>query len=631
MKYPTHRALFTGVLFVVIIGLWHQQSTMLAISSDLNAVYPPTPAILLLLVVIGLLNPLIGRIKSSLRYDASEVITVYLMTLIGTPLVATGWAQTLLPMQVSPYYYATPENNYQRDFFGHLKSWFGPSEPETVRGFFEGGAQGIPWLQWLPMLLIWGLLSLVIYATFYCVVILVKKQWIERERLSFPLLKLPLEMIQGVTDGKHSLLRNKLTWLGACVPFILHTVNGLNAYLPGIPAIPTSLDLSRFLTQHPWNAMWGVELHFKPMVIGVGYLMNLEVAFSCWFFFLMQKLMLVVTAAMAWSGADSAMAGFPWLQEQQHGSFLALFIVYLWVLRKHLKDSFKVAVSGVGEEAAKYRLAWGGLIGGSLFIIGFAKFAGMSLLVAVIFFLLLLVHTFVYSRINAEAGLAHGHMDEAVTDIVSVPFGSTAVGTKDLTVLASFGWVMKDMRACMMPRFLDGYKLDTENKTRLKGILIVIGLAVIVGMIVGAWTELVLCYKYGANSLCNWRRGQAHAPFQSLSALIQNPLLVKSPMPSLAIGFSMAVIFLFSYLRMRFIWWPFHPIGYAVSMAMGIWSMFFFGWLFRLVIFKMGGTNGYRKALPFFLGMILGDFIMFGFWGLMGACIKGHGYLPRTW
>ncbi len=632
MKYPTTRALITGSLFVVLIGFWHQQSTMLAISADLQAVYPPTPAVVLLLLMITALNPLLGRIKTSLRYSAGEIITVYAMALIGTPLIATGWAQSLLPMQISPHYYATPENNYQRDFFAHLKSWFGPSDSETVRAFFEGGAESIPWMQWLPMLLIWTIFTLVIYATFFCIVVLLKKQWIERERLSFPLLKLPLEMIQGVKDGKHSLLRNKLTWIGVAVPVVLHTVNGLNAYVPGIPAIPTFLDLSRFLTQPPWSSMWGVHIHFKPMVIGIGYLMNLEVAFSCWFFFLMQKLMLVVTEAMSWwSGTDSAMAGFPFLQEQQQGAFLGLFVVYIWVLRKHLKESVRAAWSGVGEDAVKYRWAWLGFLGGSLFIIGFAKFAGMSLLIATLFLILLIIHTFVYTRINAEAGLAHGHLDEAVTDIISVPFGSSAVGTKNLTILATFGWVMKDMRGYMMPRMLDTYKLDTEAKTRLKGVILIVTLAILVGMVVGAWSELVLCYKYGANSLCTWRREQAHLPFKNLSTLVQNPLLVKSSMPSLFIGIGTAVVLLFSYLRMRFIWWPFHPIGYALSMALGIWSMLFFGWLFRLVIFRLGGTKGYRRALPFFLGLILGDFIMFGFWGLMGSVIEGHGYLPRTW
>jgi len=618
---------------MLIVGVWHQQSTMIATSTDMMAVYPPVPAILFLLVMIGLYNPLMGRFKSSLRFDASELVTVFIMVLVGTPLVGTAWAQALMPSQISFRYYATPENRYQEDFFPYIKNWFGPRDPETVRGFYEGGMESIPWGDWLPSLLIWALFSVVLYFTFYCLVILVKKQWSERERLSFPLLKLPLELIQGSRDGKHSFLRNKLTWFGVMIPFLIHIVNGLNAYFPGFPAIATTVDLSRYLTEHPWNAMWGVSLTFQSMLIGIGYLMNLEIAFSCWFFFLFQKMMLVIASAMSWSGSDSAMAGFPFLLEQQSGAFFALAVVYLWVLRRHLKESFLAAFghgksSGEPGEVSAYRLAWLGLVGGTMFIIGFAMAVGMSLLVGILFFLVIFVQIFVLTRLRAEAGLPPMYAYDSPTKIIDLPFGPTAVGAKNHTGMAMLGWILQDQRGIMMPAFLDSYKLDSENKSRLKGLLVVFAIAIVVGMMVGAWSELVLAYKYGANSMCGWRRGEGHKHFQQLSTLIQNPEQVKSQAPLLFVGVGAAVTFLFSFMRMRFLWWPFHPIGYAVANMMSMWSCIFFGWLARLVMFRLAGTKGYRRGLPFFLGMIMGDFIMRIFWGIMACVIRGKGYLP---
>ena len=241
------------------------QSTMIAISTDMMAVSPPVPAIFFLLLVILLLNPLLGRFKQSLRFSVGELVVVFSMVLVGTPLVGTAWAQAIFPSRVAFRYYATPENRYQQDFFEYVKGWFGPSDPETVRGFFEGGFDKVPWLDWLPTILIWAVFSLVFYFTFIFLTMLVRKQWIERERLSFPLLKMPMELLEGVRDKKHSFLRNKLTWIGIAIPVILHTVNGLNAYFPGFPAITTDLDISRHLTEHPWSSMWGVSIAFRPM------------------------------------------------------------------------------------------------------------------------------------------------------------------------------------------------------------------------------------------------------------------------------------------------------------------------------------------------------------------------------
>jgi hypothetical protein len=71
----------------------------------------------------------------------------------------------------------------------------------------------------------------------------------------------------------------------------------------------------------------------------------------------------------------------------------------------------------------------------------------------------------------------------------------------------------------------------------------------------------------------------------------------------------------------RFYWWPIHPIGYltAYSSAMWIlWFSFFTGWLFNALCMRYGGVVLFKKLRNFFIGLIIGDFLMAGSWALYG-------------
>jgi hypothetical protein len=45
-----------------------------------------------------------------------------------------------------------------------------------------------------------------------------------------------------------------------------------------------------------------------------------------------------------------------------------------------------------------------------------------------------------------------------------------------------------------------------------------------------------------------------------------------------------------------------------------MWLSIFLGWGAKVLISRFGGTDAYRKAIPFFLGIALGDIVMVVFW-----------------
>jgi hypothetical protein len=71
----------------------------------------------------------------------------------------------------------------------------------------------------------------------------------------------------------------------------------------------------------------------------------------------------------------------------------------------------------------------------------------------------------------------------------------------------------------------------------------------------------------------------------------------------------------------RLHWWPVHPIGYltAYSSSMRIlWFSFFLGWLANSLCIRYGGVALFKKLRLFFIGLIIGDFLMGGLWAVVG-------------
>jgi hypothetical protein len=67
--------------------------------------------------------------------------------------------------------------------------------------------------------------------------------------------------------------------------------------------------------------------------------------------------------------------------------------------------------------------------------------------------------------------------------------------------------------------------------------------------------------------------------------------------------------------------WPFHPAGYALassSWTFGwLWFSVFVSWSVKTTLLRYGGVGLYRKAFPFFMGLIMGEFIVGGGWVLV--------------
>jgi hypothetical protein len=80
-------------------------------------------------------------------------------------------------------------------------------------------------------------------------------------------------------------------------------------------------------------------------------------------------------------------------------------------------------------------------------------------------------------------------------------------------------------------------------------------------------------------------------------------------------------------MRLRFLWWPFHPIGYLLSnsipQAMGTFP-FFIAWTLKTLVTRYGGLRLYRQTIPLAIGLIVGDLLNSSLWNIVGLVARGQ-------
>jgi len=77
--------------------------------------------------------------------------------------------------------------------------------------------------------------------------------------------------------------------------------------------------------------------------------------------------------------------------------------------------------------------------------------------------------------------------------------------------------------------------------------------------------------------------------------------------------------------RVRFVTWPFHPVGYAISSSWSmncLWMPILIAWLAKLVITRYGGHRAFQRAIPFALGLVLGEFVIGSIWTIIGIVLQ---------
>ena len=154
-------------------------------------------------------------------------------------------------------------------------------------------------------------------------------------------------------------------------------------------------------------------------------------------------------------------------------------------------------------------------------------------------------------------------------------------------------------------------------------------LAIVIGVFSSLWALLYSAYDKGAAAGFMGYTGIPWESFNRLAHLVRIPTDTNYPEASfIGVGFVFSVAMMA--LRMRFLWWHLHPVGYALSTSGWIinytWFSFLLSWFIKWAILKYGHLKAYRAAVPFFISLTLGEFTIGCLWNLLGIVFGFQSY-----
>jgi len=625
------RAFVWGSLMALAIGFGVPYGTLILRGSYMDLDFSTPGAIFVLFVVSALLNPVFWRLARRLALRSQEMIIAYVMALLACCIPTMGLTCQLLPIITGFRYYANPENRWEELLLPYLPQWMYPAEERAIRYFYEAlpPGQTIPWLVWLKPLALWLLFIFAFQFVSICLMVVYRRQWVEHERLVYPLVHLPLEMCQTAPPERQAFYRNAGLWLGFAIPFVIGSFIGLHHYFPSVPAPNLATHIPVF------RQTQSLALRLSFPMIGFFYLVEQQTTFSLWFFnllfFIARGIMNILHIGMQENlgiyGARS-----PVFAHLGVGAFMAMIAVGLKVGRQHFAAVWRQALYNDAqvsdeEEILSYRTAIWGLAGGLLVMIIWLAASGLPLLLVLPFVLVALLLFLGLTRIVAESGMAEAVAPSIAPGVLVSAVGAPVFGRKGLAALAmSYVW-LSDMRIFVMAGAAHALKLGQQLPPRRRGLLLY---AIIGGILLALASSMPLtlywAYQRGGPNLNSWFwNGSPLAAARWTAEKIANP----TP-PHWAgwilTGVGAAIMIWLAVMRQQFLWWPFHPIGFALG---GIWIMdelwatAFGSWLIKSLLLRYGGVKTFQKARPVFLGLILGQFATNGLWLFLDA-LTGH-------
>lgn len=605
-------------------------------------VVPPVPALLFLLLLQGF-NLLLRRstLRERLPYflrplSRAELILIYVGVCVALSMERAGYAMHYL---LSAKYFATDVNGWEA-FFNQYPSYWIPHEERIIVQWFEGSPSGrIPWEYWGPHLLWWGGFSFLLVLAMMSLAGFFRRQWAEAERLTYPLLFLPIEITGGLPQHSTGFqpgrslgpgfFTNPFMWVGFGAALLFNLINILYAFFPSLPHIRMAIPLDEKITDPPWIYLRPIYITFSLDVWGLSYLVSGEVLLSTWAFYWLVKLVKLLGLSVGFRAP-----GFPFYQEISAGGCIAAAVFLFYVARTHFKNVWRDIIKGPNvddaNEALPFRylaLVFVGATGGMLWMLAAT---GIPLSLLLFYFAVLYVFVLVAARIRAEVGppVTWNH-PYGFDTIVPLHFlGSRGLlrlaGPKGVVLYKALFWIGRTVFAHTTAQyFTDGLRLADVGPVRRRSAVGIMLLTCLVGLGLAYWFHLDVGYKYGQGLIgakvgragASWAMTWSKGNYSLLRQIFDRPAAPETPrLMAYGAGFLFAASL--TWARMHLSNFPFHPLGFILATLYGdhspYWWPFFVSWTAQRLALHYGGLPLYRKFVPMFLGLTLGHVLIGG-------------------
>ena len=636
------RSFVLGAVLVPIVSLW---------VAGMENVYGGRPtylsvffhAVILLGALLGC-NALLRLIAPRHTFTRAEMLLVYIMIGVSSGIVGDQFLAILVPSLAHPFRYATDANQWAQQLLPYLPMHAVVPDPAAGRSFYEGGSTLYTMgnlKPWLGPGLLWASFIAVTQLMCLGINVLIRRQWTQYEKLSFPLVILPLEMTE---PGPRSMWRDKLTWIGFGISALINVINGLSVHVPAIPQIRVKYRWIRFSPR--WRAaLTSTGIAFYPFVIGISFLLPTDLTFSTWFFLLFFRLQRFVCSALGYPSpypwTSTGRSAIPAMLEQGIGSYIAVVVFGLWAARRHLASASRAIWRGCGgekndgataipsDEVREYRVAMGAIVAGLVLTTFFGVRLGMPMFTAFFYMVLYLVINTAIAKIRAEAGApTHGFHFAGPDHVLLTVVGPNRMKVREMAAWGLFFGFNRGYTGVPMPHQLEGMKIGEMLGAKRQSITAAVAMATVIGCYAAVWALLHFCFREGVEQMGQPVSRLSRQGWRLVDMWLNNP-----PGPNwvglggISFGFLFASFLMM--MRFRFVWWQFHPIGYAIAADWTtglIWLPLLIGWGAKTLLIRYLGPRIYRAALPGALGLILGEFAVGGFWSLLAMITRKPQY-----
>jgi hypothetical protein len=473
-----------------------------------------------------------------------------------------------------------------------------------------------------------------------------KSQWIDVEKLSFPMAHIPLAMIDHPTsETERPRILNRLFWIGLIIG-IVYTIPPTLWNLQIISPIP-NWDVNHTIYPPLPNA--GFYPGYNLIVISLLFLVPQDILMTMFLSYFIMRILIPPIGVwfLGWPDVSSQGRGaLLWYGPLSHyyGQFSAywgLFSLGVWMLVFGWRNVFNIARAALSKpsaEKAAEEIRLQGFTTRTLLLMFLVSLLlqwlipvafGASpefMLVDIILNLILFLGIV---RMLLETGFAF-----TTTFLWYYPANELFWGSNGfIDAYANLGQKPGMLNEMLWSGFytasyaqdnnsiatLIACRVASDTGTNMRDVIVAslssLAVSIFVGFSIAYWSTMTQGYT-------NWP-WTALGP-QEAAAMVKSGSGLANWMPhgpgwgstdwaTAALAFLLPGIMWF--LRTRFAWWPFHPIGIITGFSAeynytGIWFMALIVWLAKFAMLKAGGTRLYEKYLPIFIGIAIGGALM---------------------
>lgn len=629
----TLRAVVISSLAIFLIGYVLHRADMFAMLPGINVgtIHPASGPLGIVLFMILVISPIMKLLKKGFRFAQSELVSVYMMVATGA-FFSQGavFGYFIMGLMTLPNLADFVPDTYGA-FVPLISRLVAPWSEDSVIGFWDGKAS-VPWGEWAVPILMWSLFFFALFFLSLSIATIVRRHWTDRERLRYPISE-PILAICNMSANK-GVWHDKKVWIGAAISMIMLLPGYLHRYIPFIPSVSYTGTIHEYLAE-PWKSIffwpepWFVY-SISPLGVGLGYLISLDLSFSIWFFYLFKFALRIVY----YSFGLRLYQGIPNEMEQVIGSFLGIGVFVLWITRYQLGDIIKKALVLKGadsiddsDEPVSYSTAFFGGIASLLFIFFFAsRLLNIGFVVLLVYFMIFVATIIAIARIRCEAGIPWGGSIGYWIEQHSIQgtVGVKVIGPDQMTGLGILKFLQHGRMAALGALMLEGYKMADETNMRRRSMTTALVVGFIIGIVVMFALGLPLLYSHGANLATEHMifigGGVPFGPIVDA----QRGAPAAQPLKAVYAAGALVFTLFLMYMRTSFLWWPFHPVGYAWSVMNAAWMFAtncLIAWIIKLFVLRYGGASLFKRLTPIFVGLIVGHVMIEFVFSLIGVIL----------